>query len=380
MFQHEDWRELEGDLMHNCVKLPSDASAAIECVEGKPGFIRFLYDPLYSKYFTKRPLCNKVRKCEPEPDSNSQTPQTRYINPMIMKNNMNKLVDEINPVYMQMVGNLILGRPIIVDRVETANTETTAEQNIYFKEADGSLIVHVSIDQVPSVRLNFWPQQAANWITRSRCWPLQDDIQGLVANGCQVVPRSSPGGDINSEWRLSFSIPEVTLAKLRSLDQQRAYYLFKIIFYQHLKSVESSEAEKKSLYSYVMKTTMLWVCEEYPPTHPVWRSLEDSVKMLLSRLVDGLQDGKVPHYFLPEINLIERVGDDVIDFCIGKIMNLQDKFSVAIPTVTDERLDNANLLLRLSALVQRIVPKWLENECNFLALIPELLSILAQMK
>ena len=371
--------------MHSCVELPSDASAAIECVEGKPGFIRFLYDPLYSKYFAKVPLRNKMRNCEPtpepEPEPHAQTPQTRYINPMLMKNNMKKLVDEINPVYMQMVGNFFFGHPIIVDRVETANTETTAEQNIYFKEADGSLIVHVSLDQVPSVHLHFWPQQATDWITRKkRCWPLHDAIQRIVDRGCQVVPRSSPGGDSKSEWRLSFSIPEVTLAKLRSPDQQRAYYFFKVIFYQHLKSIESSEPEKKSLYSYVMKTTMLWFCEEYAPSDPIWTSLEVSVQMLLARLVDGLQEGFISHYFLPEINLIERVGKDVTALCIGKIKNLQHNFTLAVPTGIDERLDNANLLRRLSMLVQRIAPKWLEKGCSFLALIPELLSILAQMK
>ena len=130
-----------------------------------------------------------------------------------MKKNMNKLVDMIDPVYMQLAGNLFFGHPIIVTPVETKNTETTAEQEFDFKEADGSLIVHVSLDQVPSLRLYFWPQQAPNWIERSRQWPLQDDIQHIVDDGCQVVPRSSPGGDSHSECRLSFSIPEARLAK-----------------------------------------------------------------------------------------------------------------------------------------------------------------------
>ena len=131
--------------MHNCVELPSDASATIECVEGKPGFVRFLYDSLYSKYFAKLPLRNGMRDCEPVPH-----PQRKYISPMIMKNNMNKLVDMIDPVYMQLAGNLFFGHPIIVTPVETKNTETTAEQEFDFKETDGSLIEHVSLDQVPS--------------------------------------------------------------------------------------------------------------------------------------------------------------------------------------------------------------------------------------
>ena len=375
MFQPRDWKEFEVDLMHNCVELPSDASAAIECVDGKPGFVRFLYDSLYSKYFAKLPLDNVMRNCEPVPH-----PQTKYISPKIMKDNMNKLVNMIEPVYLQICGSLFLGRPIIVTPVETANTETTAEQNIYFKEADGSLMLHVSLDQVPSVRLYFWPEQAIDWIKRKRNWPLQDDIHRIVKNGCQVVPRSSPGGDSNSEWRLSFSIPEVSLAKLRSRDQQRSYYFFKAIFYRHLKFIESSENEKKSLFSYVMKTTMLWFCEEHLPTDPVWRSLEVSVQMLLARLVDGLQEGTISHYFLPEINLIERVGSDVIGLCIDEINNLLDNFTLAVPTGIDERLDTVRLLHSALEIVKLIAPKLLEEECRFLSVMPKLLSVFAQRK
>ena len=375
IFQPEDWKEVELDFMHNCVELPSDASAGIECVEGKPGFVKFQYDSLYSEYFTILPLWNYMRD-----NKIKSHPQATYISPMYMKDRMTKIVAMIEPVYMQLAGSFFFGRPINVTQVETNNTETTAEQEFDFKEADGSLIEHVSLDQVPSVRLYFWPQQAANWIKRSRQWPPHDDIQRIVDDGCQVVPRSSPGGDSNSEWRLSFSIPEASLAKLRSLDQKRAYYFFKIIFYRHLKCIESSEAEKKSLYSYVMKTTMLWFCEEYPPTDSVWTSLELSVQMLLARLVDNLQDGKIAHYFLPEINLIERVGSDVIAFCIDEVKNLQDNLTMAVPTDLDERLDVVKILRRASEILKRIAPKWLEEECTFWSIFPELLSIIEQLK
>ena len=380
MFQPKDWKEFELDLMHNFVEIPSDASPAIESVEGKPGFVRFLYDSLYSNYFAKRPLKNMMK--DHWRDSEFQPhPVTKYINPTIMKDHMNKVADAIDPAYMQILGSLFFGRPVIVTSVETANTETTAEQNFYVKEADGSLIVHVSIDQVPSVRLYFWPEQATEWINRNRCWPPQNDIQCIVKNGCQVVPRSSLGGDSNSEWRLSFSIPEERLSKLRSLDQQRSYYFFKIIFYQHLKCIETSEAEKKTLYSYVMKTTMLWFCEEYPPIDPIWKSLEVSVQMLLARLVDGLQKGNISHYFLPEINLVERVGSDVRALCIDKINSLQDNnFTLVVPTGIDERLDLARLFHRASEIVKLIAPTLLEKECRFLSIMPEVLSILAQKK
>ena len=94
---------------------------------------------------------------------------------------------------------------------------------------------------MPAVDLAFWPSQASDWISRHREWPPHDTIQSIVDEGCQVVPRTSPGGDVHLEWRLSFSRPEATLAKLRSKEQEQSYYFFKMFFYRYLKCVESSE-------------------------------------------------------------------------------------------------------------------------------------------
>ena len=145
MFQEKDWREAELDLMHNFVELPSDASSSVEYVDGKPGFVRFLYDPLYPKYFTKLPLRNTIRECKPKPQ-----PETRYINPTIMKDNMKQLVAPFDTTYVQLVGSLFMGHAINITKAETGDTETTSEQLFDIKEADNSLLVHVSIDQVLS--------------------------------------------------------------------------------------------------------------------------------------------------------------------------------------------------------------------------------------
>ena len=101
--------------------------------------------------------------------------------------------------------------------------------------ADGSML-HISVDHVPALKLLFWPLQAQAWINRPRNYPSRDIIQSIVDKGCQIVPRSSPGGDIHSELRLSFSNPEAILAKLRSKDQQRAYFFVKMLFYRYLKT------------------------------------------------------------------------------------------------------------------------------------------------
>ena len=215
-----------------------------------------------------------------------------------------------------------------------SKTETTRELVV-----DVIGLFHMSIDIVPAVHLHFWPHQAATWISRCRLWPPQDTIQRIVDKGCHVVPRSSPSGDVHSEWRLSFSLPEVILAQLRTEEQKRAYYFFKIFFYQHLKCVESFNPEAKPLYSYIVKTTMLWASEELPPEDPIWASLETSAQMLLFKLLGSLQTGFLSHYFIPEINLLERVSEDVRDQCAAVISRWQSNILMTAPFDMPEKRD-----------------------------------------
>ena len=237
-------------------------------------------------------------------------PMPQYISPMLVKD-----------IEMKSIRSTVLD-PLRSD----SKTETTHEM-VYSVWG----FFHLSIDKVPAVRLHFWPQQAATWITRCRLWPPQDTIQSIVDKGCNVVPRSSPGGDVHSEWRLSFSLPEAILAQLHTEEQKRAYYFFKIFFYQHLKCIKSSNPEVKPLYSYIVKTTMLWASEELPPEDPIWASLETSTQMLLFKLLGSLQTGFLPHYFIPEINLLERVGEDVRDRCAAIISRWQSNILMTAP-------------------------------------------------
>ena len=189
----------------------------------------------------------------------------------------------------------------LIGRSRYQQTETTIEMKKEHKSLDGSTIFFTYDDFVPAGYLLFWPHQAVNWITRCRrWWPQQNTIQNIANMGCQVVPRSSPHGDPNSEWRLSFSRPEAILAQLRSKKQKQAYYFLKMFFYKYLKRVESSEPEGKPLSSYIMKTTMLWAYEALPPEDPIWASLENSIQMLLFKLLGFLEVEFLPHYFIPE--------------------------------------------------------------------------------
>ena len=334
-----DWKEVEVDIMYNFVYLPQAESHSLEQVQGKFGFVRLPYTKLYSKYF--RPVIETFHKDHHIPYSEAE-----YISPLIVKGNARHILkykDEHDCA--SHLTSFLIGTCSI--KGSDSLTETTLEVTVNIDAKDGP--INVCIDHVPAVRLHFWPHQATARINRTRIWPPEDIVKSIRNRGCQLVPRSSPGSDVDSEWRLSFSVSEATLVLLRSQEQHHAYYFFKILFYRYLKNVESSEPHRKSLFSYIMKTTMLWACEELPPEDRIWASLESSTQMLLFKLSGSLEAGFLPHYFIVEINLLERIGEDVRGRCTAIIESLQSNLLLAAPFDMPEKREIVkDLAARLS--------------------------------
>ena len=63
-------------------------------------------------------------------------------------------------------------------------------------------------DHVPSINCTGWPSCAEGWITRPRVWPDKETVEDIVQSGFHLVCKASPGGDPQTEWRLSFSVAE----------------------------------------------------------------------------------------------------------------------------------------------------------------------------
>ena len=103
--------------------------------------------------------------------------------------------------------------------------------------------------------------------------------------------------------------------------------------------MEPTEVDRKGLYSYIVKTTMLWICEQYTPDDPVWSNFEKSVQTLLSKLMEALQSGCLSHFFIPEINLLARICKDARQKCINIIKDIQENVFMAAPFDIDEKLE-----------------------------------------
>ena len=168
------------------------------------------------------------------------------------------------------------------------------------KISNYSLTIEGHLDFVLAINCESWPAIAEEWKTRTRMWPPNCLVDKIVNGGFHVIPKASPGGDAELEWRLSFSKAELTLAGNRTHVQKKCYYICKTMFKENLTVSEI-------ISSYYLKTIMMWATEQNPPEY--WR--EDNIGQAVLGLLDDLYQavitGYLPHYFIPQNNLLKHI-------------------------------------------------------------------------
>ena len=168
---------------------------------------------------------------------------------------------------------------------------------------------NIDRDNVLSIPCNEWPREAGRWATRERPsgWPDNDMIESIVGDGCHLVAISHPKSrrpDV--EWRYSFSVAERTLARSLSDAQRQCYILLKLIVMRQLKPCSV-------VCSYHLKTIFLWQCEKIIPSKwSLGPGLATTFLCLLDELLYCLATHHLPHYFIPENNLLEHVDADFL--------------------------------------------------------------------
>ena len=97
----------------------------------------------------------------------------------------------------------------------------------------GWCLVNVQIkDLVTCFPCPLWPDDIRKEFSEraARChWPPASTLSEIISGGCHVVPvsyRTSTQRDL--DFRLSFSVPEIALSRLLSVEHRRAYYFLKV--------------------------------------------------------------------------------------------------------------------------------------------------------
>jgi hypothetical protein len=167
----------------------------------------------------------------------------------------------------------------------------------------GEFPVYAESDRVNCYHMMTWPRAAKEWISRTRQhgWPSDQLMKLCSKKGCHVVRTGHPHSPNNHlEWRLSFSISEKILVWSFNDTQRKCYFLLKLC------KTSIAQRVPDVVCSYHMKTLVFWMIEETDTLQ--WRPeyLLSNVRMCLCRLRQWLRRGKLPSYFIPGNNLMDK--------------------------------------------------------------------------
>ena len=164
----------------------------------------------------------------------------------------------------------------------------------------------LSSDTVVALAFTDWPECAQDWLSRKRIhgWPSKELIKQCKSLGFIVVSACHPASDEKHfQWRISFSHQERLLVTQFNSVQLKCYILLKIIKKELIKQY----IKEDTLTSYHLKTCMLYILENTPSELWVRENLVDCVIMCLRQIHLWIRDEKIPNYFIPEENMLDRI-------------------------------------------------------------------------
>ena len=169
----------------------------------------------------------------------------------------------------------------------------------------------LSKDYVLALPCPRWPKEANKWLHRCRVWPSKSQIKRMAKKGCHVVPKRHHSSTDPYEFLISFSAIEKYVAHCLSINQKRVYIILKMLFKTFLNKAHLG------LTSYHMKTTMFWLCERVPQDCWAEDNPFQCLQWLLTSLENYIKERNLPHYFIPENNLLDHLTESAAT-CIGK--------------------------------------------------------------
>ena len=182
----------------------------------------------------------------------------------------------------------------------------------YFDERHGpALTRHASAatqdtDFVIAVECNDVTSFIPSWLNRARKfgWPTDGMLQNCKSLGCLFVPVGHPLSDVkmqNLQWRISCSQQEKKLVTNFNPVQHKCFIVLKMVKKEIIQKIVPD-----SLSSYHIKTCMLFAIENTPSE--LWKpeNLLVCVSLCLRKLLEWVQAGYCPNYFIPEENMFDR--------------------------------------------------------------------------
>ncbi|XP_043214129.1 uncharacterized protein LOC122377780 isoform X2 [Amphibalanus amphitrite] len=165
-----------------------------------------------------------------------------------------------------------------------------------------------------------WPNDAMQFKTRSRQWPTRYEVDGIVRQGCHLVPKpprpcrclavNGPAAcdDAHLLWRYSFSKAEVRLSQALPEHYRRAYMTFKWLVKKYVtRSSCPMYGIGSNMRSYYLKTVLFWELDLRGAVEWSEGVEEELLQRLARRTLRHIRQRHLPHFFIPDINLLDEL-------------------------------------------------------------------------
>ncbi|XP_033100616.1 uncharacterized protein LOC117104067 [Anneissia japonica] len=179
---------------------------------------------------------------------------------------------------------------------------------------------YLSRDVVQCLKCQSWPSITKSFFNRERPanWPSQELLKKISHLDCLVVAVGHPSSTQRDiEWRLSFSVAETKLSHEIFQPYFECMVVLKDIKNRYIKY--DKRIKHTPFCSYFIKTACFWTCERF--SHKDHRTM-DLIRKVLSWLVDCYQRRVLPHYFIPEQNLIGHLSREDCDGVISTLSKI----------------------------------------------------------
>ena len=324
-------KEVELDLEFTVIEIPSTHKYIVEDVTNKKGFVKM---PIKKNLL---PYINGINWVVDEKDFHDyfdEITKNGYLMPYYFKQKVLEKVEYRNGdrEIEFIIAAALNTKPDDIKITQPVQEVTKAAVGNYLDLfIQGRPVMKISWDVVTVFRIKWWPDVAKEWILRERNWPSLDVIKELTEVS-YIIPKPSDELKFEKdtvELRYSFGHLERELISRRSLEQRYIYLVFKSMFYKWIKPLDDDRIQ-----SYVAKTTMLWVCERYPPDNSIWQSKSTitTLTLLFRELLSAFQKGNLPYYFIPSINVIQMIEDSLKIKVVLRIQEIVADLENFIPT------------------------------------------------
>jgi len=348
-------REFEFDLDYTLLEIPLHFQHCIEEDKEKRGFVK-IKGGNFDFMCLARNIGWNVSDVHLTEHVRDMSNENGYIQPFKLKSIAKQklqLKDAEKVVELIIAAALEEKKSDVSIRNQSNKVNKAAVEAEYLIKIKHRPIVQVSIDFATILKTTWWPELYNEWKNRKdRNWPSQNAIDELTKH-CNIIAKPSDEEKENEntvEFRYSFGHIERSLVGMRSRQQMFIYLIFKIFLVKFLKP----EDPDGNISSFLVKNTMLWVCEKFPPTSSMWNedfeSTCQTLCYLLSELLQSFESGFLPYYFDPVVNLIPSIPRET-----------QEKVSLKIKEIISNLVDHMTLSVEKETIAGKEILKLVQS-------------------